>query len=161
MHRMTSIFTACTLAGLLLASGTATARDGWVSLFDGKTLDGWTQRGGVAKYTVEDGAIVGRTVLNTPNSFLCTNRNYADFELELEFLVDPKLNSGVQIRSNSYPAYRKGRVHGYQVEIDPSARAWSAGIYDRTSGTTTASSPSATRSRRGSTVCPRRICATR
>jgi hypothetical protein len=40
------------------------------------------------------------------------------------------MNSGIQIRSNSFPGYRDGRVHGYQVEIDPSDRAYSAGIYD-------------------------------
>ena len=34
------------------------------------------------------------------------------------------------MRSLSDPDYKKGRVHGYQVEIDPSDRAWSAGIYD-------------------------------
>ena len=102
----------------------------WVSLFNGKNLDGWVQRGGKAKYSVEDGVIVGKTVPNTPNSFLCTERDYDNFELELEFKVHPELNSGVQIRSNSLPDYKNGRVHGYQVEIDPSERAWSAGIYD-------------------------------
>ncbi len=102
----------------------------WVELFDGKTLTGWTQLGGKAQYAVEDGAIVGATVLNTPNSFLCTEKHYANFILELEFKVDAGLNSGVQIRSNSLPEYNKGRVHGYQVEIDPSARAWTGGIYD-------------------------------
>ncbi len=102
----------------------------WVTLFDGKTLDGWVQRGGVAKYTVEDGAIVGTTVPKTPNSFLCTEKEYGDFILELEFQVDSTLNCGVQIRSNSLPDYKDGRVHGYQVEIDPSDRAWSGGIYD-------------------------------
>jgi hypothetical protein len=40
------------------------------------------------------------------------------------------MNSGVQIRSESRPDYKDGRVHGYQVEIDPSDRAWSGGIYD-------------------------------
>lgn len=104
--------------------------DGWVDLFDGKSLDGWTQRGGEAKYTVEDGEIVGTTVAKTPNSFLCTDRNYSNFELELEFTVHPELNSGIQIRSESLADYKDGRVHGYQVEIDPSDRAWSAGIYD-------------------------------
>jgi hypothetical protein len=99
-------------------------------LFDGKTLEGWTQRGGKAKYAVEEGAVVGTTVLKTPNSFLCTDKNYANFELRLEFKVDPSMNSGVQIRSNSLPDYNKGQVHGYQVEIDPSARAWTGGIYD-------------------------------
>ena len=95
----------------------------WKPLFDGKTLDGWIQRGGQAKYRVEDGQIVGQTVPKTRNSFLCTTRDYADFELELEYKVDPRLNSGIQIRSNSVPGYKGGVVHGYQVEIDPGARA--------------------------------------
>ena len=102
----------------------------WDYLFDGKTLDGWVQLGGKAKYSVEDGMIVGTTVLNTPNSFLCTEKHYSDFILEYEFKVDPRLNSGVQIRSNSFAEYKNGRVHGYQVEIDPSERAWTAGLYD-------------------------------
>jgi len=99
-------------------------------LFDGTSLDGWVQRGGKAEYRVEDGAIVGRSVKGTPNSFLCTERMFSDFVLELDFKVDPGLNSGVQVRSNSLEAYKNGRVHGYQVEIDPSNRAWSGGIYD-------------------------------
>ncbi|MBX7258870.1 MAG: DUF1080 domain-containing protein [Candidatus Hydrogenedentes bacterium] len=112
----------------------------WVTLFDGKSMDGWTQRGGTAPYHVEDGAVVGTTVpgreengkmvSGTDNSFLCTNRVYGDFILELEFRVDQGMNSGVQIRSNSYAGYHDGRVHGYQVEIDPSDRAWTGGIYD-------------------------------
>ena len=102
----------------------------WTKLFDGKTLDGWVQRGGKAIYTVEDGAIVGRTVPNTGNSFLCTEKDYGDFVLELEFKVHPQLNSGVQIRSLSKKEVKNGRVHGYQVEIDPSDRAYTGGIYD-------------------------------
>ena len=74
----------------------------WKPLFDGKTLEGWTQHGGKAKYTVENGEIVGTSVPMTPNSFLCTNKEYGDFILELEFKVDPTLNSGVQIRSQVY-----------------------------------------------------------
>lgn len=106
------------------------AEENWQDLFDGKTLKGWTQRGGTAKYHVEDGAIVGTTVAGSSNTFLCTDVLYGDFILELEFKVHPEMNSGVQIRSNSYPEYRNGRVHGYQVEIDPAARAWTGGIYD-------------------------------
>lgn len=99
-------------------------------LFDGKTLNGWVQRGGKALYKVEDGAIAGTAVRDTPNSFLCTEKDYSDFILELEFKVDDRLNSGVQIRSNSFADYKNGTVHGYQVEIDPSDRAWTGGIYD-------------------------------
>ena len=125
----------------------------WQPLFDGHSLDGWIRRGGEAKYEVIDGTIKGTTVLNTSNSFLCTRQHYSDFILEFEFLVDPQLNSGVQIRSNSFPEYRNGRIHGYQVEIDPSQspydathgpnyqqdgseapntepRSWTGGIYD-------------------------------
>ncbi len=102
----------------------------WIPLFNGKDLKGWTQKGGLAKYEVKDGSIVGITVADTPNSFLTTDKNYDDFILEIKFKVNPDMNSGIQIRSNSYPYYNDGVVHGYQVEIDPSDRAWSAGIYD-------------------------------
>jgi len=117
------------LVGALVDTASAGEGD-WQSLFDGKTLSGWIQRNGKAAYTVEDGTIVGTTVLNTPNSFLCTEKMYADFILELEFLVEPGMNSGIQIRSHSYEHYNNYRVHGYQIEIDTSTRAWSGGIYD-------------------------------
>lgn len=102
----------------------------WIPLFDGETLNGWTQKGGEAKYEVREGSIVGSTVHNTPNTFLTTDKLYSDFILELDYKVDPTMNSGIQIRSNSFPHFKDGRVHGYQVEIDPSERAWSGGIYD-------------------------------
>ena len=102
----------------------------WTPLFNGEDLNGWTQLGGEASYEARDGVIVGTSTPNTPNSFLTTDQRYGDFILELEFRVDSLLNSGIQIRSNSLPDYNNGRVHGYQVEIDPSDRAWSGGIYD-------------------------------
>lgn len=103
---------------------------GWVSLFNGKDLKGWKQLNGKAKYEVKDGAIVGTSVLNTPNSFLTTEKDYGDFIFECDVMVDDKLNSGIQFRSLSKPDFKDGRVHGYQCEIDPSDRAWSGGIYD-------------------------------
>ena len=102
----------------------------WIHLIDGNTLNGWTILGGNASYKVEYGVIIGTTVANSPNTFLTTNNHYGDFILELDYKVNPSMNSGIQIRSNSLPAYRNGNVHGYQVEIDPSLRAWSGGIYD-------------------------------
>ena len=102
----------------------------WIHLIDGNTLNGWTILGGNASYKVKNGVIIGTTVANTPNTFLTTNNHYGDFILELDYKVNPSMNSGIQIRSNSLPAYRNGDVHGYQVEIDPSLRAWSGGIYD-------------------------------
>ncbi len=122
---------ACLFAGLALITGAAMGGEPeWQDLFDGKSLKGWTQKNGEAHYGVEDGAIVGTSKRNTPNSFLCTEELYGDFVLELDFKVDPMLNSGVQIRSQSLKDYKNYRVHGYQVEIDPSDRAWSGGIYD-------------------------------
>lgn len=102
----------------------------WLNMIQDEDLSGWVQRGGEATFEVIDDVIIGTSVINTPNSFLCTEDTYNDFILEYEFKVDPSLNSGVQIRSLSLPEYRNGRVHGYQVEIDPSSRAWTAGIYD-------------------------------
>ena len=116
----------------LLALGACEEKDTtpWKSLFNGTNFDGWTIKGGEATYEIRDDIIVGKTVYNTPNTFLTTDILYSDFIMELEYKVDSSMNSGIQIRSNSLPSYRNGTVHGYQIEIDPSARAWSAGIYD-------------------------------
>ena len=97
-------------------------------MFDGRTLAGWKQINGFARYEARDGVIVGTSVPDSPNSFLCTTREYGDFELEFEVRVHPELNSGVQIRSHSQPDYQNGRVHGYQVEI--AVDGFSGGIYD-------------------------------
>lgn len=95
-----------------------------------KDLTGWEQLNGTAPFKVVKGVVTGTTVLNSPNSFLCTKEKYGDFILEFDTWFDPLMNSGVQIRSESRSDYNNGRVHGYQVEMDPSARAWSGGIYD-------------------------------
>ncbi|WP_422349834.1 3-keto-disaccharide hydrolase [Flagellimonas sp.] len=127
-----SLIAAFALLGLCFMGCSDKDKDNtpWTYLFDGETLTGWNQKGGVATYEVRDGSIVGITKHDTPNSFLTTDKLYGDFILELEYLVDSTMNSGIQIRSNSFPYYLDGRVHGYQIEIDPSDRAWSAGIYD-------------------------------
>lgn len=117
-------------AGLLAQDKTNTP---WMSLTKGKNLKGWEQINGQADYRQEGNMIIGKTVADSPNSFLCTKKVFSDFILEYEVRwkdLDNLFNSGVQIRSNSLPDYNKGQVHGYQVEIDPSDRAWSAGIYD-------------------------------
>lgn len=109
----------------------ATTTEGeWVELFNGKDLSGWKQINGTAPYKVKDGAIVGTTVPNSPNSFLATEKEYDDFILEFEFMLHNDINSGVQFRSISDPAVMDGRVHGYQFELDPSDRKWTAGLYD-------------------------------
>lgn len=136
------------LAVVALASLTAStvlAQDGWVDLFNGTNLDGWEEHSGTAKYSVENGELIGESVAGSGNSFLCTTRAYKNFELELEYNCDNLLNSGVQIRSECYPEattnvidgktfhYTPDRIHGYQCEIDMDAaraRMWTAGIYD-------------------------------
>ena len=100
---------------------------GFVDLFNGKDLSGWTQRNGTATYRVEGDAIVGKTNEGSPNSFLCTDQKYGNFELKFDVKVDSALNSGVQIRSQTKPvdsskpnAPKFGRVNGPQVEIEAS-----------------------------------------
>jgi hypothetical protein len=115
---------------LIIGCSGGAPRDGWTYLFNGKDLTGWVQRNGQAEYKVENKGIVGVSKADTPNSFLCTEKDYGDFILEYEAKVDTALNSGVQIRSHSIPEYQNGRVHGYQVEIDATKRGWSGGIYD-------------------------------
>lgn len=102
----------------------------WTNLFTNDSLEGWNIKGGTATYKNENGVIIGTTKADTPNTFLSSNKMYNDFILEIDFKVDPTMNSGIQIRSNSLAYYRDGMVHGYQIEIDPSKRAWSGGIYD-------------------------------
>ena len=102
MKRFITLFLISAIVYTSLPALSFAADAQWQDLFDGNTLDGWIQRNGKAKYTVQDGTIVGTTVLNTPNSFLCTEKMYTDFILELEFLVKSGMNSGIQIRSNSF-----------------------------------------------------------
>ncbi|MEZ5401083.1 MAG: DUF1080 domain-containing protein [Bryobacteraceae bacterium] len=117
----------------------------WKPLFSGRDLAGWHQCNGTATYRVEGAEIVGETAAGSPNSFLCTDREYGDFILEFETKNDPVLNSGVQIRSHQYAAetevmtvnrgvrrvkHPAGRVHGYQVEVANEQGGASGGIYD-------------------------------
>jgi hypothetical protein len=123
---------------LLMAAAARTPRDEpWVALFDGKSLDGWTVRGGHATYHVEDGAIVGTTAEGSPNTFLCKG-DYGDFELTLEVKCDPALNSGIQVRSHvredknapAKGASTGGVVYGPQCEIAAHATGTAGRFYD-------------------------------
>jgi hypothetical protein len=126
-----------TLVVVLPLGVTAFAADeGWTPLFDSKTLDGWTVRGGFAKYAVKDGTIVGTTVEGSPNTFLCKGA-YRDFVLELEVKCDPRLNSGVQVRSHVYKEdadsqnrKRAGIVYGPQCEIARNETGTAGRFYD-------------------------------
>src|SRR5208283_3418475 len=130
----------------ILAAQELFAKEGWINLFNGKTLSGWTQKTGNARFFVDDGCIVGEAVSESnTNSDLGTEKNYDNFILELDFKVDHQLFSGVHIRSEyaAKPiqldwngvafAIPAGRVYGYLVLIDPSPihRWWTATLYDQ------------------------------
>ena len=102
-------------------------------IFDGKTLTGWKMVAGAAPYQVENGMIVGTMTKGTPNSFLITEKDYGDFILELDVKLEgDNTNSGIQTRSHINPEGNKGKglVFGRQVEIDPTPRSWTGGVYD-------------------------------
>lgn len=130
------------LLAILLAFSVSTFAkgNGWEKLFNGKNLNGWIQKNGSATYQVKDGMIFGETVKGSPNSFLCTKKEYANFEMEFEVkLFHNELNSGVQIRSQTKKpeaGQKFGRVNGPQVEIEASGDNGSeAGyIYGEASG---------------------------
>lgn len=127
-----SIFFLSSLAILNSAQAQKGEKD-WKNLFNGKDLTGWKAVAGTAKYEVINGEIVGTSVAKSPNTFLITEETYGDFILELELKVeDLTSNSGVMVRGQFDPAAREGKglVFGYQIECDPSERAWTGGIYD-------------------------------
>ncbi|WP_242083500.1 3-keto-disaccharide hydrolase [Aestuariivivens sediminis] len=102
----------------------------WESLFNGEDLQGWKVVGGTATYIVQEGNIIGTSKNDRLNTFLCTEKNYSDFILELEIFLPNKLNSGVQFRSSTREEEFGTRVFGYQCEVDPTKRKWTGGIYD-------------------------------
>lgn len=132
--------------------GSPRSDQSFVELFDGKTLDGWQNFGG-GKFYVDNGEIVGDSLPGFPNSFLATKDRYDNFELEVDFMIDPLINSGIQIRSDVYAektttvrwggqlkpdgskdvrtvTWDKGRFWGYQVEIDPAEKCWTGSVYE-------------------------------
>lgn len=119
---------------VVLATATLTAQDNWEVLFNGKDLKNFKQLNGDAKYEVKNKEMIGTSKMGIPNSFMATKKEYGDFILEFDVFVENGLNSGVQFRSLSIAEVMKGRVHGYQCEIETSARKWAGGIYDEARG---------------------------
>ncbi|MFK5974371.1 MAG: DUF1080 domain-containing protein [Flavobacteriaceae bacterium] len=122
--------TILTLTFALVLGFSVSAQDNWEILFNGKDLSNFEQLNGKAAYKVKNRELVGTSKMNTPNSFMATKKKYSDFILEFDVFVENGLNSGVQFRSLSTPNFKNGRVHGYQCEIETSARKWAGGIYD-------------------------------
>ncbi|WP_348718062.1 DUF1080 domain-containing protein [uncultured Algoriphagus sp.] len=131
-----SIYILALLGSIFLfscSSGEKENADGWKNLFNGEDLSGWKAVAGTATFAVENGEIIGTAVAGSPNTFLITEDTFGDFILELELKVEHvSSNSGVMARGQFDPNGRdgKGLVYGYQIEADPTERAWSAGIYD-------------------------------
>ena len=106
----------------------AEAAAGWISLFDGKTLNGWTVLGGV-NWTVVDGAIsatpaaqkvapTGDSKQTWPQGFLRSVATFSDFELTAEFWSEQDSNSGLMIRC----PMNANSLGGYEINIsDPHA----------------------------------------
>lgn len=92
-----------------------------VSLFNGKDLTGWKGREDL--WSVQDGAITGRTTTENPikeNTFLVSDKEVGDFDLTFEYRIE-KGNSGVQYRSTVIDQ-AKFVVGGYQADIDSQPR---------------------------------------
>jgi hypothetical protein len=109
----------------------------FVSLYNGKNLDGWTVRGGTCTFEAEGAVIVGKTIQGSPSTYLSTNRNdYSDFifTAELKWIVDG--NSGIMFRAQSKTGKRFETVFGPQCEMEgfASGRGWSGGIYGQSAG---------------------------
>lgn len=122
------------LSTMLMAMSLSVNAQEWVELFNGKNLKGWEQLGGSAQYRVENGEVIGTSLVGTPNSFMATKKYYGDFILEYEMKMDRGLNSGVQFRSVAIQPDGSERVNGYQVECDDhEKRPWAGGIYEEAS----------------------------
>lgn len=109
---------------VLLCSSFQNEKVGWVDLFDGKTLDGWTN-----PYDRGEAEVVNGEIQLTSNDkfILVTEKTYSDFIFEGEVkLPEGQSNSGFMFRAHVKP----NKVYGYQAEVDASDRAWSGGLFD-------------------------------
>lgn len=122
--KLSSILAVLALLSCSAPATTMQSDDGWTPLFDGKTLDGWSPRGG-GVWKVDDGSILGLTGTGQ-YGWLCTTKNYGDFILEVETKIEGPGNSGVQVRSH---IDEKDLMTGYQFDLDRT-RPSSGRLYD-------------------------------
>lgn len=116
---------------VLTASSKAQKQDEWINLVNNNSLKGWKKVGGNGIFQNKNGVIIGTSVVDTANTFLITEQEYGDFILELDVMIEsPLSNSGIQTRSHFGGKGHERKVYGRQVEIDPTARKWTGGIYD-------------------------------
>ncbi|MEM7393200.1 MAG: DUF1080 domain-containing protein [Verrucomicrobiota bacterium] len=132
---MTSIKSGCFGLSMLFFAFPALAEEGFIPLFDGKTLKDWSCPE-MSFWRVEDGAIVAQSTPEKPcrkNQFLVwTQGDVADFHLKLDYKIEgsAKANSGIQFRS---AIKEDGHAVGYQADIDRGMK-WAGAIYDEHTG---------------------------
>jgi hypothetical protein len=116
-HLMIVLIIGLLTSGSQVASSAADhLEEGFVSLFDGKTLAGWEGKESI--FRVENGAIVAGSLKENikNNEFLCSKKDYGDFELRLEAkLIGAGENAGIQFRSERIPNHHE--VIGYQCDM--------------------------------------------
>jgi Domain of Unknown Function (DUF1080) len=133
---MNNILKYCTLISLLFLSDTINAQTDtapWKSLFNGKNFKGWkvTTRGKLAAAWVENGEMVGHSIVNTAqHTFIRSKKKYADFILEGDCKLDGDLHTGFLFRLIEAPDTATVSLYGYQVKIDPTTRKWTGGVFD-------------------------------
>jgi hypothetical protein len=118
MNRRSAIALLLTGFAALSYSPQASSEGGWVTLFDGKTLDNFNKIGD-ANWRVEDGAIVA----DKGNGFLVSKNSYADYQIRAEFWVEPDSNSGIFIRCadpEKVTAENAYEVNIWDMRPDPS-----------------------------------------
>ena len=112
--------------------------EGFVDLFNGKDLSGWTPKGGKGKFEAKDGMIVGTVVKDTPSTYLCTDKtDFADFIFTCDIKWEVNLNTGVMFRASTrMKKDDKVEVYGPQAEMEgiEGDRGWSGGIYGQSCG---------------------------
>jgi len=108
-----------TLALLVMFVAPAIAEDaadnGWINLFDGKTLEGWEASERPENWTVEDGAIVGR---GARSHLFYKERKFTDLEFKAEVKLNEGGNSGMYFRAQFSPGWPKG----YEAQVNNSHR---------------------------------------
>ena len=123
---------------LLNADSEPDLTKGFQSLFDGKSLSGWTPKGGTCTFEVEGDSIVGTCVPGSNSTYLCTDAEYTDFVFSCELKWEVDCNSGVMFRAKTKPGKKDSvTVYGPQGEMEGFARkdrGWSGGIYGQSCG---------------------------
>jgi 3-keto-disaccharide hydrolase len=157
LKKKITMITMALIVVMLSACKTSTSeQQEWQDLFDGETLNGWKVLNQDWKnpdnkpdFYVENNMIVCNTKMQSGGGYLVTEKSYDNFILEFDVKIDTSLNSGLQCRSRVWEkdtttiyiagdangtkhenTWQAGYVWGYQIEVDPSERAWSGGLYE-------------------------------